>query len=106
MNLPTLIAVVFIKNDDPLNKTEVNHLDLNPLNNAIDNLEWCTKEHNMKYSTVFHALEKALPNIDCHEGISTCREITDKVVENGEDKTTLVAMAAVEINNKHLAAAS
>mgnify|MGYP002515423827 CR=1 FL=1 len=106
LNLHKLIAVVFIKNDDPLNKTEVNHLDLNPLNNAIDNLEWCTKEHNMKYSTVFHALEKALPNIDCHEWISTCREITDKVVENGEDKTTLVAMAAVEINNKHLAAAS
>lgn len=43
-----LIAMYFIHN--PSNLPEVNHIDGDKLNNAIPNLEWCTREHNMKHA--------------------------------------------------------
>ena len=44
-----LVAFAFVPNDDPQNKTDVNHKDENKLNNRADNLEWCTKSYNQKY---------------------------------------------------------
>ena len=32
-------------------KTIINHKDENPLNNRMENLEWCTIEYNLKYGT-------------------------------------------------------
>lgn len=40
-----LIAIHFIPN--PSNKKYVNHIDKNPLNNSIDNLEWVSNMENM-----------------------------------------------------------
>lgn len=43
-----LVAEAFIPNPDRL--PEVNHKDENPLNNSVDNLEWCTRQYNIDYS--------------------------------------------------------
>ena len=48
-----LFAQHFIPN--PENKPYINHIDGNPLNNTLDNLEWVTQSEN-----VLHALEMGL----------------------------------------------
>lgn len=43
-----LVALHFLPQSD---KTVVNHLDENKLNNCVDNLEWCTHKENLHYGT-------------------------------------------------------
>lgn len=45
-----LVAFAFIENDDPINKTEVNHKDYNRINNRVENLEWISHADNVRYS--------------------------------------------------------
>lgn len=48
-----LVAQAFIPN--PNDYPIINHIDGNPLNNKVDNLEWCTQKYNVN-----HALENEL----------------------------------------------
>jgi len=45
-----LVAQAFVAN--PNSYPDVNHIDLNKLNNAPANLEWCTKAYNTEHATV------------------------------------------------------
>ena len=47
-NLHRLIAEAFIPN--PTNLPCINHIDNNPGNNTIENLEWCTFSHNTRHA--------------------------------------------------------
>lgn len=44
-----LVAFMFIENNEPLLKTQINHIDENKTNNCVENLEWCTNEYNNNY---------------------------------------------------------
>lgn len=44
-----LVAIHFIPNPD--NKPFINHIDCNPSNNKVDNLEWCSHKENMEYAS-------------------------------------------------------
>ena len=52
-NVHRLVATAFIVNTD--NLKEVNHIDGNKLNNAVDNLEWCNSSYNQ-----IHARDNSL----------------------------------------------
>lgn len=43
-----LVAIAFLPNQN--NYPIINHIDGNPLNNYIENLEWCTYSYNIKHA--------------------------------------------------------
>lgn len=45
-----LVASAFIPNHN--NLPQVNHKDENPLNNCVNNLEWCDRAYNNNYGTI------------------------------------------------------
>ena len=52
-----LVAKAFIPNTN--NLPIINHKDENPLNNNVDNLEWCDNKYNGNYGTVKERIGQA-----------------------------------------------
>ena len=50
-----LVAKAFLPNPNSL--PQVNHRDLNKINNCVSNLEWCTSQYNVDYSNSKRVLQ-------------------------------------------------
>ena len=57
-----LVAEAFI--DNPDNLPEVNHKSENKQENFVENLEWCTREYNIKYGTRIERTSKPVEALD------------------------------------------
>lgn len=68
-----LLALAWLPNNDFVNKPVVNHIDGNRKNNELQNLEWCSNEHNTN-----HAFDMGLNN--CSLKMKTRDRLTGEVV--------------------------
>lgn len=71
-----LVAKHFIEN--PNNHKIINHIDENPANNNVSNLEWCTQSENVKKSTKFRNYYKE-NKILCNPKNSKHKDTSNKV---------------------------
>ena len=55
-----LIGLCFVENDDPINKTVINHKNEVKIDNRPENLEWCTQKYNTNYGTAIERRSKAI----------------------------------------------
>ena len=76
-----LVAEAFIPN--PENKPTVNHIDGNPLNNYVDNLEWATYSENQK-----HAYRTGLVRVKRNYNPSNSRKVLAYNPDTGEEIIT------------------
>lgn len=73
-----LVATIFIENDDPINKTEVNHISEDKLNCKAENLEWVTPKQNANHGTRNkRAGEKHRRQVICIETMELFESIID-----------------------------
>lgn len=63
LNIHRLVAETYLDNDDPENKTVVDHIDGNKKNNDLSNLEWVTPQEN-----TIRACGKLIKMIDANTG--------------------------------------
>lgn len=54
-----LVAMAFIPN--PNNYPQINHIDENPKNNRVENLEWCTALYNVRFYNERHQDKRHAP---------------------------------------------
>ena len=75
-----LVANAFIEN--PNNLPVVNHKDENKQNNNVDNLEWCTVEHNNTYGSRVENMAKT------HTGMKRSQDTCDNISKSLKGKNT------------------
>lgn len=87
-----LVADMFLCNEQRSLENEINHLNLNTLDNHVLNLEWCTKqEHNAPMnglaikaikdgnSKIFKALKPAVLELKCESYIDLVERIENNM---------------------------
>ena len=74
-----LVAEAFMSKPDGLDL--INHKDENPLNNDVDNLEWCNASYNARYSLERHPERRSNGKNGCRYG----RNMTLAVLQLDKD---------------------
>lgn len=77
-----LVAETFIPNTK--NKPYINHIDGNPRNNNVDNLEWCTARENVEHAS------KVLGVMKSYEKANTKRKKRIKMIDRFSGDTKAV----------------
>ena len=82
-----LAAQAFIPN--PENLPEVNHIDENPSNNYLDNLEWCSSKYNCNFGTRNKRVSKSnsisVMCVETGEVFSSTKEAQEKTGINAKN---------------------
>lgn len=68
-----LVAIAFIPN--PLNLSQINHIDGNKDNNCVENLEWCDNGYNQR-----HAIDHHLKDVSKMSAHSSFRKLSEEQV--------------------------
>ena len=105
-----LVADAFVYNDDPVNKTTVNHIDGDRSNNKADNLEWASYSENEKhaYDKLHRPINRAklmkrrCESIDKNTNLHTVYESIESASRGtGVSVTQIRRIANNECNNKN-----
>jgi len=89
-----LVAETYLPN--PNNLPEVNHIDENPTNNHVSNLEWCNRQYNAEYS-----LSKNIYLLEVKTNkVFTVFNITQWCKKNNVDLSTLYKTKSGKGRNK------
>jgi hypothetical protein len=90
--LHRLIAITFIPN--PNNLEEVNHIDGNPYNNCVENLEWMTHKDNMRH---FHENRTKYENKNVKQVVLCCYK-TNEIVNSYKCIEECIVSLGLEIS--------
>ncbi len=71
-----LVALVFLEN--PENKSCVNHIDNNPKNNRLENLEWCSQAENIQHCSKQGRMRNQFTGYMTTDKIQKLYELLDK----------------------------
>jgi hypothetical protein len=83
-----LVAQTFLPN--PENKPQVNHIDCNPANNKLENLEWATGKENTQHAIQAGRVDRQKTRGEKH-GMSKLTEEQAKAIKHSESRAHWLA---------------
>ena len=89
-----LIAEAFIPNDNPFEKTVVNHKNGNKQDNSIENLEWCTFQFNLEEYWTKN------PGKNSTKNYSNYQKLKLKLLTYSNDEKEKISLELLNVLNK------